>query len=111
MKNFKISIISLILLVGATFFLAFSSVQDSKDKSLARVQKMSGKYVFINAEPVQEYDVTFELKIVAMGFDSPDDMSSKVMKKALKIAEKKNIDFDGVVLGSGKIDVAIKFKD
>ncbi len=94
-----------------TIFVASNISQDPcTGKDIAKVQRMSGKLVFINAEPVQEYEVAFEIKILASGFDSPNDMSNKVVKKALKISEQENKEFDGVIIGSGRVDVAIKFR-
>lgn len=85
--------------------------QPEKDMSLARAQKMSGKYVFINSEPINEYDVAFEIKGFTLGnWDTPDEMANYVVKNALKISGKDHKDFDGVVIGSGKMDIAIKFK-
>jgi hypothetical protein len=85
--------------------------QPEKDLSLARVQKMSGKYVFLSCEPLNDYDVAFEIKGFTLGhFDTPDEMANFVVKNALKISSKEHKEFDGVVVGSGKVDIAIKFK-
>jgi len=92
---------------------AFNSSQD-KDNSLGRVQKMTGKYVFMYCEPTNDYDVAFEIKSPAVVWKSPDatpdGIANFVVKRAMKISEEDNKDFDGVVIGSGKIDIAIKFK-
>jgi hypothetical protein len=85
-------------------------IQD-KDLSLARAQKMSGKYVYLFSEPLNDYDVAFEIKGFTLGnFDTPDEIANFVVKNALKISSKEHKDFDGVVIGSGKVDIAIKFK-
>jgi hypothetical protein len=85
--------------------------QPDKDLSLARVQKMSGKYVFLECEPLNDYEVAFEIKGFTLGnFDTPDEISNFVVKNAIKISSKEHKDFDGVVIGSGKVDIAIKFK-
>ena len=85
--------------------------QHDKDLSLARVQKMSGKYIFLSCEPLNDYDVAFEIKGFTLGnFDTPDEIANFVVKNALKISGKEHKDFDGVVVGSGKVDIAIKFK-
>lgn len=81
------------------------------DKGLARVEKKSGKYVFLECEPVTEYDVAFDVKAAVAGAEVPADFVEVVLKKALKTGEKEHKDFDGVVIKSGqRSDIAIKFK-
>ena len=64
-------------------------MQNEKDLSLARTQKMSGKYVFLDCEPISEYDVAFEIKGFTMGhFDSPNEIANFVVKNALRIGKK-----------------------
>ncbi|HLO59231.1 MAG TPA: hypothetical protein VK179_10845 [Bacteroidales bacterium] len=112
----KFSRLGLIILTCISTILILSATVDSmnhqdKDLSLSRVQKMSGKYVFINSEPINEYEVAFEIKGFTLGhFDTPDEISNFVVKNALKISGKDHKDFDGVIIGSGKVDIAIKFK-
>jgi hypothetical protein len=98
--------------ISMTFFMAFTQLQEH-DKSLARVQKMSAKYVFINSEPIADYDVVFEIKsgvTWSAPEATPNGIANFVIKRAFKISEAEKKDFDGVIIGSGKIDVAIKFK-
>ena len=96
-----------------TFLMAFT-YSNGDDMSLGRAQKMSGKYVFMYSEPANEYEVAFEVKspgIVWSGPEAtPDGIADFVVKRAIKISKEENKDFDGVVIGSGKIDIAIKFK-
>jgi hypothetical protein len=96
-----------------TFLMAFTFTQE-KDNALSRVQKMSGKHVFMYSEPINEYDVAFEVKSPGIAWSSPeatpDGIANFVIKKAMKISKEQNKEFDGVIIGSGKIDIAIKFK-
>lgn len=120
MKNVVFGVILGVILMG---FMALTEVnkepirninnqlQTDKDLSLARVQKMSGKLVFLGCEPVNDYDVAFEIKGFTLGnFDTPNEISNFVIKNALKISAKEKKEFDGVIIGSGKVDIAIKFK-
>ena len=94
-----IAAVSLLILVGFT--------QQEKDYSLSRTQKISGKLVFMNAEPLQEYEVLFYVKPFYMGSpETPHELAEPVVKKALN--EKQ--DFDAIIMNVGKKHIAIKFK-
>jgi len=84
------------------------------DNSLARTERVSGKYIFLNAEPVAEYDIAFLVAVTVIDpaqVSSLDKISNVVLKKAFKIAEKEGKDFDALIIKSGqKQDLAIKFK-
>jgi hypothetical protein len=109
--KFGFGIFAIILVVIALSSMNTGVGNQEKDLSLARAQKMSGKYVFLKCEPVNDYDVAFEIKGFTLGnFDTPDEIANFVIKNALKISAKENKDFDGVVIGNGKVDIAIKFK-
>ena len=99
--------------IFVAFLMAFTYPQ-TQDKSLGRVQKMSGKLVFMYSEPVNEYDVAFEIKSPGIVWSNPeatpDGIADFVVKRAMKISKEENKEFDGVVIGSGKIDIAVKFK-
>ena len=96
-----------------TLLMAFN-YSEEKDNSLGQVQKMSGKYVFMYCEPTNDYDIAFEIKSPGVVWSAPDatpdGIANFVVKNALKISKKDNKDFDGVIIGSGKIDIAVKFK-
>lgn len=94
-----------VCLLGA----ASTTLAQSNNNGTGQVQKITGKYVFIYAEPTQPYDVVFEVKSVMvplMSCPSISDMAAAVVKKALK----EDKEFDAVVIGAGKRDIAIKFK-
>ena len=102
---------------GAALSLIFAfktnsnSINETKDYSLARVSKMSGKYVFMQSEPINDYDVVYELKGVAFSdFESPTEIADFVLKRARKMEDKEQKPYDAVIVGSNKVDLAIKFK-
>ena len=66
MKNF-IFILFLLPIIGFA--------QNEFDASLAQVNKVSGKYIFLNCEPVNEYEVVYEVKAFALSF-APSNSSS-----------------------------------
>lgn len=87
------------------------SNQTEKDYSLARVSKVSGKYIFLNCEPIQDYDVVYELSGFTLGhFNSPNEIVNYVVKIAKKREDKEGKEYDALIIGSSKYDLAIKFK-
>ena len=115
MKNF-ISIFSILLAtMGPILGVILSQENQPDDLALARVERISGKYIFLNSEPVAEYDIAFmvEIKVIwdNSQINSLDKISNLVLNKALKTAEKEGKDFDALIIKSGqKQDLAIKFK-
>jgi hypothetical protein len=80
-----------------------------KDKGLCQTQMVDGIYVFINSVPSQPYETAFQIETkVAGGFGCPS--ISDLAKAVVKSARKNGLPFDAVILGSGKVDLAIKFK-
>jgi len=113
MKKIIISFISGIIVMS---FLSFINQNGEKDLSLARVQRASGKLVFMRCEPINDYDVVMEVEPFNFGGskDTPEKIASFIVSRCLQKAKgnKKNpdIEFDGVVIGSTRKDIAIKFK-
>jgi hypothetical protein len=101
MKNF-IFILFLLPIIGFA--------QNEFDASLAQVNKVSGKYIFLNCEPVNEYEVVYEVKAFALSFSGIDDITDIVLKKAFKMKKKEGKDFDALIIGSSKFDLAVNFK-
>ncbi|MBC8265584.1 MAG: hypothetical protein H8E84_01325 [Flavobacteriales bacterium] len=102
-----------IILIFVVFL--FANTISAQDISLARAEKVSGKYVFMNSEPIEEYETVFfvDIKFVWSNkqLNTPDKVASMIMKKALKISKKKNLEFDAIMInGRQAQDVAIKFK-
>lgn len=102
----------LLIAIAVLFFTAFTFKGDDDKRGLGRVQKITGKDVYIHCEPEHPYDVVFEVKVVPFGMTCPSiaDMADMVVRKALKISDKEDKPFDAVVIGSGKKDIAIKYK-
>lgn len=92
---------------------AFSTKSsDAKDYSMGRVTRMSGKYIFINCEPVNDYEVVYEVKTVLLGgVTSTNAMVDAVMVNAKKMEKKDPKPYDALIIGSNKYDLAVKFKD
>ena len=91
--------------------LELSILKDTTDVSLCKAVKMSGKYVFMNSEPVRPYEVVYKVKLgfLASG-DNPTEIADLVIRKAMKMERKEGKPFDAVIIGSTKYDLAIKFK-
>lgn len=103
------SILSFVMGIIVTLLLSFNYSPSEKDCSLARVSKASGKWVFIRCEPACDYDVAFEVSPRG-NENTPEGIANLIVTDALKVGKKKGLDFDAVVIGSGKKDIAIKFK-
>lgn len=81
------------------------------DKGLARVEKKSGKYIFLECEPLAEYDVAFDVKASTGGAWQLSDYAETALKRATKIADNEKKSFDGIIIKGGqKADIAVKFK-
>lgn len=82
------------------------------DKSLAKVQRIQGKYVFVHSEPVNDYDVAFDVATLFIIVTSTkiESQVAAVISKALKIGHNDRKEFDGVIFGIDNKQTAIKFK-
>jgi hypothetical protein len=84
----------------------------SKDNAICRVKRNEGKYVFIECEPLTDYEIEGKYNISGVGqqiiIGTCPSHQEKV-DKLLKKASKDNLDFDGVMYGSSKNDLVIKF--
>lgn len=95
--------------------LAMNTSTQDKDYSLGRVERKSGKFIFLNCEPINNYDVAFLVEIKFVWSESQintmDKMTNTILNKAFKISEKENKEFDALIINSGQNkDLAIKFK-
>lgn len=104
---------ALIFLSGMAFvaIFAFKSTEE-KDRSLAKAQRVQGKYIFLYSEPANEYDVAFNFS-TAWTMASSSKIDAQVaacVGKAFKQAEKENKEFDAIILGAEDRQTAIKFK-
>jgi hypothetical protein len=85
----------------------------TKDNAICRVKRNEGKYVFIECEPIADYNIAGKYNIAGVGQQillgtcpGHQEKCDKIIKKA----NKDKLDFDGVMYGSSKNDLAIKFK-
>lgn len=110
MKNTFIAFLTGVLFTSI-FAFTNSNNGNEKDLSLAKVNKMSGKYVFMECEPVNDYEIVYELTGFTLGnWDSPKEIADFVFKLARKEKEKQQKEYDAIIVGSNKTDLAIKFK-
>lgn len=88
--------------------LAFTTKTSESDKSLAKVNQIDGKYVFINCRPAVPYETAFEYttRLSKMGCPSILEMA----EASVKSASKKGLPYDAIIVGDTKLDLAIKFK-
>lgn len=107
MKNSKFLLAILVVAIGAAAF-SFQT-----DKSTARVNRIQGVYVFVQCQPVQDYDVvgdkTTKLGSMMMGKQSIDDQLQSMIKRGRK--EYGDDTFDGIITSDGNIGTFIKFKE
>jgi hypothetical protein len=113
--NNKLLFFSLAITTASLITASVSNKDQSEtDYALARVERMTGKYIFLNAEPVADYEIAFTVKVTV--WDSSqiaglDKVSDMILTKALKTAEKEGKEFDALIIKSGqREDLAIKFK-
>jgi len=81
----------------------------TKDNAITRVKKNEGKLVFIECEPLTNYDITGKYDISGISSRNCPTHQEKVDKLISK-ATKDKLNFDGVIYSSSKNDLAIKFK-
>lgn len=93
--------------------LAITWVEKSKDNAIARVKKNEGKLVFIECEPQVNYDIVGKYDVSGLSqqilFGTCPNLQKKI-DNLIKKSFKDKLDFDGVIYGSSKNDLAFKFK-
>lgn len=105
MKRYMTKFI-IVLLASGYFFLAFKPLDN--EKTLAKVTEVKGKPVFVNCTPVAPYDVAFDIEIKVGGFSCPSVLD--IANALVKHADKQGLPYDAIIMGSGKKDLAIRFK-
>lgn len=111
MKLLKKTISTITILLLISVFMSLIIKEQSKDYSLAKVMKIEDKYVFLNAEPVQEFEVVYQILTYKTGsYNNLDHIANYVMGLALRKQKKEGKEFDAIIVGSTKYDIAIKFK-
>lgn len=85
----------------------------TKDNAICRVKRNEGKFVYIECDPINDYAIMGKYNISGVGqqvvFGTCPSHQQKV-DNLLKKAGKDKLDFDGVMYGSSKNDLIIKFK-
>ena len=89
--------------------LTSSGLKYQDDYSLAQVYELDGKYVFFYSKPYHMHDTVFTISTMVLS-NNPDKAIKAVMKKAIKIASQRGVEFDGIITGQAQYDYAIKFK-
>jgi ribosomal protein L25 (general stress protein Ctc) len=106
----------LIMVMVASWTLSFSQDQ----KGLARVNRIDGIEVYFMNEPLNDYEVVFDVgtglkatSLITGGLinEGVSEKASQFVKKAIKEAKEERYDFDAIIYSSGKKIVAVKFKN
>jgi len=110
----KLKIVSAGLLMIAVMFFAFT--QSNQDKSLARVHRVQGKYVYVMCEPVCDYLLVDQVntKLSQLIGTSPniDKMVKELVEKAIDKEKRGKIEkFEGMITEDGEIGTLIKFTE
>lgn len=110
----KTTIFMIVLM--ASWTLSFSQDQ----KGLARVNRIDGVEVYFMNEPLNDYEVVFDVgtglkatSLITGGLinEGVSEKASQFVKKAIKEAKDEKYDFDAIIYSSGKKIVAVKFKN
>ncbi|GAB3175746.1 hypothetical protein [Telluribacter humicola] len=110
----KKSVLLFLLLTAWT--LSFSQDQ----KGLARVNKIDGVEVYFMNEPLNSYDVVFDVgtgmkaaSLLTGGLvnEGVSEKASQFVRRAIKEAKEDKHEFDAIIYSSGKKIVAVKFKN
>ena len=105
----KITILAALVLIGSI------AATTGEENDLARAQRISGKYVFIMCEPLQEYEVveTVNTSVSTMlaGQQSISDQIKEMVNKALRRERQGKFELDAIVTADGDSAILIKFKD
>jgi hypothetical protein len=98
---------------GSSRDLAIIWKDKAKDNTIARVKKQEGKLVFVQCEPLMNYEIAGKFNIFGVGQQvllGTCPTHQQKIDKLLQKASKDRLDFDGVIYGSTKNDLVIKFK-
>lgn len=103
------------LLLALSFLCLFTCGAFAQATSIsANVQKISGKPVFVLAEPTKEYDAIFKREIVIVwtnnSINSVDEIANKLANMCARYSEKEKLEYDAIIV-NGVSATAIKFKN
>jgi hypothetical protein len=85
----------------------------AKDNAIARVKKTDGKLVFIECEPINDYEIVGKYDVSGVGQQlliGTCPTHNQKIDKLIKKSEKDKLDYDAIMYGSSKHDLAVKFK-
>jgi len=106
----------LIFLFLTTWTISFSQDQ----KGLARVNRIDGVDVYFMNEPLNDYEVVFDVStgikatsLITGGLvnEGLSEKAAQFVKRAIKEAKADKHEFDAIIYSSGKKVIAVKFKD
>ena len=84
---------------------------DDSPGVIIKAEKISGKYVFVDSEPVRPYEVVYKVKLgIFSRGNNRREIADLVIRKAMKMEKKEGKSFDAVIIGPTKYDLAIKYK-
>lgn len=88
-----------------------SFAQNEKDYSLSRAQKITGKYVFMYSEPIEKYEIVFDIQVIFTwsSLNTTTKIADAVYRAANRKSKRKGLEYDAIIIGSTSKDIAIKF--
>src|SRR5690606_20423808 len=108
-QHMKITILAALVLIGSI------AATTSEENDLPRVQRISGKYVFIMCEPLQEDEavetVNASASTMLAGQQSLCDQVKEMVNGALRRERKGKLEFGALVTADGARAILIKCKD
>ena len=85
----------------------------TQDNAIARVNRNEGKFLFIECEPLTDYDVVGKYNVSGVGRAALTGNCPTLQRKIdnlIKKGTKAKLEFDAVIFGSSKNDLVIKLK-
>ena len=101
------------LLFLSSFLLILTVASFAQTSVSANVQKVSGIPVFVYAEPLKDYDVSFKKEIKMVWTNDQINSINEIVKKlcdmCAKQAEKEKLEYDAIIIDD-MTATAIKYK-
>ena len=97
----------------AALILVGSSFQTATDHSLARANRINGKWVFYHCEPVSNYEIAFTFKNIIHNYNcnTIERNIDETLKNANQEAGLQNKLYDAIITGTADRDLAVVFTD
>lgn len=93
----------------AVIILMSYKISDKENYALAVPSQIDNIYVYYYSKPFYNHDTVFTISTVVLT-NNPDRAIRSVIKKAKKVADEKQLPFDGIITGQGQLDYVIKFR-